>query len=175
MLTESLTDLQSQEFEKLASGIHGEIATTISGYLFIHLLQNDTGRLFDSSTTFQIDPDQPRREPDVAYVSLARLPENLDDTIPLAPDLAVEIISGSDDWKEVVNKALGYLRAGVKLIWVVDPYTRSVFVFTPAEGEAFATRRGEDELSGGDILPGFSLKVRLIFEKAKRIPPVAVI
>ena len=63
MLTESLTDLQSQEFEKLASGIHGEIATTISGYLFIHLLQNDTGRLFDSSTTFQIDPDQPRREP----------------------------------------------------------------------------------------------------------------
>ena len=171
MITETRYDVQSEELEKLASGIHGEIATTISGYLFIHLLQNDTGRLFDSSTTFQIDPDQPRREPDVAYVTLERLPENIDDTVPIAPDLAAEIISGSDDWKEVVGKALGYLRAGVKLIWVVDPYTRSVFVFTPAKGEAFDTMRGEDELSGQSVIEGFTLRVRQIFEKARRISP----
>lgn len=161
--TESALQTQ-EETEKPASGIHGEIATTIVGFLFIYLRQNKTGRIFDSSTTFQPDPNLPRREPDVAFVKLERLPHNVDDTLPLAPDLAVEIISGSDDWKEIVNKASAYLQTGVRLVWVVDPYTQSVFVFRPATGIAFQTFRDQQELQDDDVLPGFRLKVSDIFE-----------
>lgn len=169
MSSEMQASYQEEELQELASGVHGEIATTISGYLFMHLLQNDLGRLFDSSTTFLIAPNLPKREPDVAFVALERLPENVDDVVPVAPDLAVEIISGSDGWKEVVNKATTYLHTGVKVVWVVDPYTKAVFEFTPEHAEAFKTLRGEDELSCENVIPGFKLKVRQVFEKARRV------
>ena len=153
-----------EELEKLAGGMHGEIAVNISSPLWLYLRQKRLGRLFDSSTSFQTEPGGPKREPDVAFVKLERLPHTIDDTVPLAPDLAVEIISGSDDWKNVINKAASYLRAGVGLVWVVDPYTQAVFVFTATTWPDFDKLRGERELEGDPVLPGFRLKVRDIFE-----------
>src|SRR5437868_2439411 len=99
MSVEAKVEVQEEELGKLASGIHGEIAVNISSPMWFFVKPKKLGRVFDSSTTFQIDPGLPKREPDVAFVKLARLPQNLDDAVPLAPDLAVEIISGSDDWK----------------------------------------------------------------------------
>ncbi len=169
LITETNLSVEDEELEKVASGVHGEIATTISGYIFIYLLQNDVGRVFDGRTTFQIEPDQPKREPDVSFVKLERLPQNVDDTVPLAPDLAVEIISSRDDWKAIVSKAVNYLRVGVSLVWVVDPYSRSFFVFKPDGGAFFNTQRDQDELQGEPVLPGFRLKVSDIFRKIEPI------
>lgn len=172
MTLEAQVETEQGELVELASGIHGEIATTISGYIFMHQRTNKTGRVFDGRTTFEFSPSLPRKEPDVAFVKLERLPVNIDDTVPLAPDLAVEVISGSDDWKEIVNKVRVYLGAGVKLVWVVDPYTQSVFVFRPETGNDFQKLHAEDELDGEDVISGFKLKVRLIFEETN--PPQVI-
>jgi Uma2 family endonuclease len=157
---------EEQEQEALASGIHGELAVALSSYIFNFVRPRKLGRVFDGRTSFAIDPNAPRKtkEPDVSFVVIERLPQNKDEAVTVVPDLAIEIISGTDDWKEIVSKVDFYLQVGVRLIWLVDPYTQSVFVFTPETGLTLQPRRGDDELDGAPVLPGFKLKVNEIFE-----------
>ena len=56
-------------------------------------------------------------------------------------------------WSRDAGKVSDYLAAGCRLVWVVTP-------------ERFAPRvlAGEHELDGEDVLPGFSVTVREIFE-----------
>jgi Uma2 family endonuclease len=77
------------------------------------------------------------------------------------PDLAVEIRSPSQSWKELMEKVLEYLNMGVRLVWVVDPKVKRVTVFSQdSEPQTFAA---ENELDGGDVLPGFRCKVAEFF------------
>lgn len=72
------------------------------------------------------------RIPDVAFISWSRLPGGKvpDRPIPeMAPDLAVEVLSDSNTRKEMSNKLREYFTAGVKLVWYVDPKTRTVDVY----------------------------------------------
>jgi Uma2 family endonuclease len=78
-----------------------------------------------------------------------------------APDLVVEVVSPSDRMTDVQAKVDDYLRAGVRLVWVVEPRARTVTAYVPGRpprvyGEA-------DDLDGGDVLPEFRLPVAEIF------------
>jgi len=55
-----------------------------------------------------------------------------------------------------------YLRAGVKLLWVLYPITRSVWVVR-SDGSAARLTEGK-ELSGEDVVAGFSCRVAELFE-----------
>src|SRR5688572_11139303 len=131
MISETVITENGEEIANTASPLHGEISTTITGYLFMYLLQNNVGRVFDGRTTFELDPKLSKKEPDVSFIRRERLPRIVDDAfVKLAPDLAVEVISSNDDWKDVVTKAVTYLKLGVKLVWVIAPYTETAFIFT---------------------------------------------
>jgi Uma2 family endonuclease len=82
--------------------------------------------------------------------------------MPLAPDLAVEVVSPSDRRGEVERKVATWLDAGTKLIWVVWIDKDLVTVHRPGEGvrELFL----DDAIDGGEVLPGFSQQVRAFFE-----------
>lgn len=74
-----------------------------------------------------------------------------------APDLAVEILSPDDRMTRVRRKVRFYLENGVRLVWLIDPEDRTVTVMTTP---AAATVLAEDEvLDGGDVLPGFRVRV----------------
>jgi Uma2 family endonuclease len=111
------------------------------------------------ATGFQIasGPDTVR-VPRVAFLRAERIPtENLDDYVQGAPDLAVEILSPWDLFSMVNAKVQDWLDAGCRLVWVVDPETRIVTVY---QGRTQAVvLRASDTLTGGDVLPGFSLPV----------------
>ncbi len=78
------------------------------------------------------------------------------------PDLAVEIRSPSQSWTEVLDKVTEYLRMGVRLVWIIDPPRQRVTVFYPdREPQTFAP---ENELDGGEVLPGFRCRVAELFE-----------
>ncbi|HEX8341801.1 MAG TPA: Uma2 family endonuclease [Tepidisphaeraceae bacterium] len=104
------------------------------------------------------------RIPDVAFVSKARLPGG---TVPehpvpeLVPDLAVEILSESNTRREMSDKLGEYFRAGVRLVWYVNPKTRTIDVFTGVEQKTTLTVT--DTLSGGDVLPGLEVPVADVF------------
>ena len=79
-----------------------------------------------------------------------------------APDLVVEIVSPSDTFRGVNDKALMWLHYGVTLVWVADPDTRTIDVHQ--SGAPVATFTEDDTLDGGSVLPGFTLAVREVFE-----------
>ena len=58
-------------------------------------------------------------------------------------------------------KVAEYLAAGVRLIWVVNPKTKSVHVYRP--GNEVLRLSGDDELTGAEVLPEFVLKVSELF------------
>jgi len=77
------------------------------------------------------------------------------------PDLAVEVRSPDQSWKQLVEKVAEYLKLGVPLVWVVDPKTERVHVFQPdQEPQVFAAG---NELTAGTALPGFRCMVEEIF------------
>jgi len=100
---------------------------------------------------------------DVVYISAELAAHEPADTtlIDGVPVLAVEILSPSDKEEEINAKVDEYLRAGVALVWLVDPHFRTVRVHRPgAEPELFNVHQ---ELTGEPHLPGFRVRVAEIF------------
>ncbi|ETX02886.1 Uma2 family endonuclease [Candidatus Entotheonella palauensis] len=104
------------------------------------------------------------RIPDVAFISWSRLPERRMPTEPipdLAPDLAVEVLSGSNTPGEMQRKRREYFEAGVRLVWLVDLETRTVDIYTDIDH--VTTRSEADTLDGDLVLPGFTLELQELF------------
>jgi Uma2 family endonuclease len=109
------------------------------------------------------------RMPDVAFYSWDRLPGRRipDEPIPdLAPDVAIEVESVSNTAAELERKRSDYFRAGVRLVWQIDPRARTVAVYTsPADPTVL---READTLDGGAVLPGFALRLTELFGELDR-------
>ena len=115
-----------------------------------------------SSYVIRTNPDTVRI-PDVAFVSWQRIPQPLPLTKywPMAPDLAVEVVSPDGRAIELHDKAQDYLEAGTRQVWVLWPQRQSVTVHTP---QGARSELGPDEvLDGGDLLPGFRVRVGDLF------------
>lgn len=114
----------------------------------------------ESGTLLDRDPDTVRG-PDVAFYSIARQPVLPDEYFEIPPDLAVEILSPGDRRGAVREKIREYIAAGVRLVWLVDPETRTVLEY---RGSLRGTEYDEaDTLTGGDVLPDFSCRVADFF------------
>jgi len=148
---------------EMASDQHGEIGAIIIGALVNFVYPRKLGRVFNAQTSFVLSPGQPARMPDAAFIKRERMAAWSDSDVPFAPDLAVEVMSRSDDWSEVVRKAQSYLQAGSSLVWVVDPYAQNIFVFKPSTHVLMLTPQAE--LNGDTLLPGFSFRVGDLFEQ----------
>jgi Uma2 family endonuclease len=91
----------------------------------------------------------------------ANTPDWGDKPFVLVPDLCVEVISPTDKYSDVDAKVAGYLRDGVRLVWVFDPREKAVNVHT-SSGSIRLTRT--DMLDGGEVLPGFKLPLSDLFQ-----------
>lgn len=104
------------------------------------------------------------RIPDAAFVSWEQIPQRRlpRDPIPdIFPDLAVEVLSSSNSPEEMRSKRLDYFAARTRMVWEVDPSSRTVAVYTSASEPIILTQK--QTLSGGDVLPGFSVALDEIF------------
>jgi Uma2 family endonuclease len=109
------------------------------------------------------------RMPDVAFVSWDRIAAGRipDEPIPdLAPDIAVEVLSEGNTPGEMDRKRREYFRAGVRLVWMVNPIERSVTVYTAPD--RFTKLAEADVLDGGDVLPGLAISLRDLFAELDR-------
>ena len=120
------------------------------------------GRVF-VETGYQLTPETVRI-PDVSLESADRMREiDLDRRIFGAPTLAIEVVSPTDLAQELTQKVAQYLSAGARAVWVFYPKTRDVHVFR-ADGGSFV-RREHEALDDPDLLPGFSLDLKTVFEQ----------
>ncbi|MEM9274634.1 MAG: Uma2 family endonuclease [Cyanobacteria bacterium P01_F01_bin.143] len=103
--------------------------------------------------------------PDLLYISYERLPlENFeDDACPIAPELVIEIISPSQSFGDLSEKATDYLQAGVDRVWLLDSHSKTVTIFYPDAPPQ--TKRGNDSVRD-KLLPGLELTVNQIFQQA---------
>src|SRR5262245_8106722 len=142
-----------------AGGPHGRVGVELSSRLNAHVRQAKLGHVFDSSTGFRLTGGNVRA-PDVSFVSRERLAEVPEGYVPIAPDLAVEILSPDDRPRYVLEKVGEYLQAGVRLVWVVDPKGRRAAVHRSLT--AVRELDIEDALDGEDVVPGFRCVLREI-------------
>jgi len=104
------------------------------------------------------------RIPDVSFVSWSQTPDRRLPDVPildLHPDLAVDVLSESNTKREMEEKLENYFDSGASLVWLVDPTTRTVRVYTSVEESTTVDATGV--LDGGTVLPGFELAAAQIF------------
>jgi Uma2 family endonuclease len=143
---------------------HGKVAGKILRLTGNYVEGRQLGEVCGAETgcIVERDPDTVRG-PDVGFVRIERLatitkPEK---HLPFAPDLAVEVVSPSDEDDEVEEKAQMWLKAGSLLVWTVDPENRTVKVYRP--GTEPVTLAADQEIDGGDVIPGFRCRVADFF------------
>jgi len=144
-----------------SSVIAGIIVTILSNFI----RGKRMGYVAGADCSYQCFADAPDkvRKPDVSFVAAGRLPGDRPPKghTKIPPDLAVEVISPNDLAYEIEDKVAEYLAAGVKLVWVVNPASRTVRVQSGPNG---AILRSDDTITGADVLPGFECRVAEFFE-----------
>jgi Uma2 family endonuclease len=152
---------EGDEEEQPMGAKAGLVVMAVGGALQVYNVEHDIGYLFSSDCGYMIFPHAPRltRYPDLSFVRKGRLPEGgpPDGNLRIVPDLVVEVISPNDLAEEVETRLTDFIRAGVPLIWVIYPNTRSIRVIR--KGASEPVHFEDDELSGGEVLPGFSCRV----------------
>ncbi|MEO8538887.1 MAG: Uma2 family endonuclease [bacterium] len=153
--------------ERIMSSMSSYIASVVMRFLWRWLDDGRQGFVTGSDGGFTIFPWAPGdvRMPDVAYLSRSRLKEMPErGWISVPPELAVEVVSPTDQISAAEDKAQDYIRAGVDLVWVVIPSTKSVHVWRK-NGERAVVRDG-GTLSGEEVLPGLSIEVASLFPES---------
>lgn len=105
------------------------------------------------------------RAPDVSFIARSSFPDGKRPTEPIpsiGPDLAVEVLSKSNTKAEMERRVREYFAAGSRLVWFIDPKRKTARVFTsPADSVVVAVNKS---LDGGDVLPGFRLPLKRLFD-----------
>jgi Uma2 family endonuclease len=152
--------------ERNMSLLSSRVAVRLARRLDVHCEEHDLGWIVDAECGYACFPWKPGRirRPDVSFIAAGRLPsseERSEGYVMIPPDLAVEVVSPNDRVGELDEKVDEYLRAGVRLVWVVRPAARAVQVFRGDRSESWLW--AADELSGEDVLPGFRCRVDELF------------
>jgi len=140
------------------------------GFLIQSFLEgNNLGQVAGSDGMIRFKLDLVRM-PDVSFIRWDSVddPQVIENPtgafLEVAPDLAVEVLSPSNTRGEMEVKLGEYAKAGVKLVWYVDPERKEVDVFPKGNAKRKKTLGVGDTLDGGDVLPGFTTPVARLFE-----------
>ena len=156
--------LSGELFKLIPPGAdHGRVTINLTRPLSNFVHDNRLGTVFAAETGFWLtrDPDTVRA-PDISFVRAERAVVPRRGYFAGAPDLAVEVLSPSDRPGYVRDKTAEWLESGTLAVWNVDPEKRTVTVHESGV-EPLRLTKG-DVLSGGSVLPGFSLPVTEIFD-----------
>jgi Uma2 family endonuclease len=158
--------VDGQLVERPMGAISSEVTAELLRLIATYNKEHRLGHVFAPDCGFRCFPDDPGRVrfPDVSFLRRGRLPEKRspEGYIEIALDLAIEVLSPNDHYLETNVKVEQYLLAGVRLVWDVDPVTRTVLVYRA--DRTIQGLRDTDELSGEDVLPGFRCRVAEIFD-----------
>jgi Uma2 family endonuclease len=145
-----------------AGGEQGEVDVNTTLLLGTFVKQHRLGKVYDAQTGFR--PYENLRAPDVSFVQMERLPggKSPKGFFHFPPDLAVEVFAPQETVADYSEKLAEYFNWGVRLVWLVDPDHQTVTVcHSPTD---LTTLTVQDELSGEDVVPGFTCRVGDLFE-----------
>lgn len=142
---------------------HGAVTDELEARLSYFVRENKLGRVFAAETGFVLEGGTVRGI-DISFVGKEKIrefgiPEGF---FPVAPDLAVEVISPGNTSDEIQTKVEEYLSAGAQLVWIIYPKQKMVHVHR--QSNVINVLRETDELDGEEVIPNFKCKLSEIFE-----------
>jgi Uma2 family endonuclease len=145
--------------ENVATSTSSRIAAKIANRVGMYVEDHKLGRVTGADGGYIVFDE--KYVPDAAFVSYTRQPKAPNVLYnPVAPDLAIEVLSPGNTDTEMSRKIGNYMAAGT-VVWVADPQRKTLDVYTPQQPRH--TLRVGDVLEGGAVLPGFRLAVASIF------------
>ncbi|ETX02438.1 MAG: hypothetical protein ETSY1_03580 [Candidatus Entotheonella factor] len=154
--------------EKSVGYYESYIAATLIRLLGNFVVEHDLGIIAGADGMMRLAPGLVRI-PDVSFVAWEkltgrRLPRQ---PVPdLIPNLVVEILSESNTPREMARKLDEYFALGVQLVWLVDPETETITVYTARHQATVFDAAAV--LDGGAVLPGFTLSIHTLFDTLDR-------
>lgn len=138
---------------------HGRVAAEIVWSLMAQMKRQRSGAIYSSETGFRISrqPDTVRA-PDAAFVRSGRVTDSAG-FFEGPPDAAFEVVSPGDTYTEIEEKTLQWLRAGVRVVVIVDPRTKTARVH-----RADGATNVENVIEIDDVIPGWRLSLAELFE-----------
>lgn len=146
-----------------AGKYHGFICANIARLLGNHVAERGRGYVCsnDAGVVTERNPDSVRG-PDVSYFEDTQSAGDMDRGYAQQPPrLAVEVLSPHDRVNQMMQRVAELLRAGVSMVWVIDPEARDISICRPGEEPRLLS--AEETLTADDILPGFACPIEQIF------------
>lgn len=145
--------------------VHGRVAMKFAWRLAQHVETKELGDVYAAETGFLIETDPDTvRAPDCAFVSRKRREDvgAIQGYFPGAPDLAVEVVSPSDTYAEVEEKALDWLASGSKTVLVINPRKRTVTAYRTVSNITILDANSMLDLT--DVVTDFKVSVKALFD-----------
>jgi Uma2 family endonuclease len=143
---------------------HGEITVELTAALHDHVKKHKLGKVYAAETGFKLESDPDTvRAPDIAFVRRERVEATgrLTGFRPGAPDLVVGVLSPTNRIGKVEAKVKQWLETESHMVWVVSPKLKNVTVYRSLSDVMTLTEK--EILDGGDVVPGFEIKIADIF------------
>jgi len=143
---------------------HGEVELNLAALLHTYVRSHGLGRVSCGEVLYIVrrKPDRVRAA-DIAFICQERVPslEARQHIMEVVPDLVVEILSKHDTIAEISDRIDDWLGAGVRLLWIVDPFRRTVTIYQPERDPTLLGAQAT--LEGDPVLPGFRCPVAEMF------------
>lgn len=142
---------------------HGQVQSAIASALHIQGQLAGHGEAYvETGVVLWRNPDRVVG-PDASFLCSRSLParESAEGFLETIPELVVEVLSKNDTDTQVALKVADYVKAGVTIVWVVDPAGASVVEHRA--GKPSKTWGDNDSLTCDDLIPGFRLPLSELF------------
>lgn len=144
-------------------GPHSLLQLDIGSLINGHALPRKLGRAF-SEARVTFGGESP--VPDLVFYRWDRIPRTprgrIAEDFTTPPDLVIEIISPGQRIAALTRRCRWYVDNGVRVVLLIDPRREHVIVFRPATEPAHIA--GDEPIALEDVLPGFSLIARQLFD-----------
>ena len=104
--------------------------------------------------------DKRKRVPDLIYVT-AEQHKAIRQGEKIKTLFAIEILSDSESYEDVLDKLQDYFDGGAQLVWYIAPKRQKIFAYTsPDDSKTF---KGTDVISAAPVVPELQFSVADMF------------
>jgi Uma2 family endonuclease len=150
--------------------IHEKLQGFLYTLLRTYVEESDLGEVLGSRTPVELEAEQ-TYEPDILFVARERADIVETKGVFGAPDLVIEILSAGTVHHDRGSKFRAYERAGVRELWLIDPYGPAGTEFYQLQGKRFVpVMPDSDGILRSAAVPGFWIDVAWLWPAERFIP-----
>lgn len=140
---------------------HQDVVGVLYMLLRLFVSTNRLGRVYTAPIDVRLSPHN-TVQPDIVFISQARLNILRRAFVDGAPDLVIEVLSDRTRAIDLVRKRALYAMAGVAEYWIADLTDRTLMVLTLVDGDYVVVEQ-RDGVAGSLVVPGFEVAVVDVF------------